>query len=239
MLTHATLTRQGGRTYNEDHLNIVENGAGSLFLLADGLGGHGRGREASDAIVGKACEVYLAGPRAVLDECFQKSQDFLMAEQIRLNAQNEMKSTFVILWISGGMAYSGHIGDSRLYHFRKNRLQFRSLDHSVPQMLVASGEIKEKDIRGHEDRNRLLRVMGMEWNTPKYELHPSVKTAPGDSFLLCSDGLWEWIDEKMMIKTLKAAKTPAQWLENMERTILANGEGHNMDNYSAIAVWIR
>lgn len=59
------------------------------------------------------------------------------------------------------------------------------------------------------------------------------------SFLLCSDGFWELIDEKQMSKTLKKADSPQQWLAAMEEIILANGKGTNMDNYSAIAVFVR
>ena len=59
------------------------------------------------------------------------------------------------------------------------------------------------------------------------------------SFLLCSDGFWELIDERHMCKTLKKAKTPEEWLQNMRQIVLKNGRGTNMDNYSAIAVFIR
>lgn len=218
---------------------MAEGPRGLLFMLADGLGGHGRGDEASQAVVRMSAETFRSQPSVTLEQCFQRSQEYLLAEQIRLGAQDEMKTTLALLWLEGETARSGHIGDSRVYHFRKNKLLFRSLDHSVPQMLVVTGEIREKDIRHHEDRNRLLRVMGMEWTTPKYEIHPPVQLLPGDSFLLCSDGFWEYIEEKRMIKALKGAKSPEEWLQAMEPVVLAAGKGHNMDNYSATAVWVR
>ena len=109
----------------------------------------------------------------------------------------------------------------------------------MPQMLVNRGDIKEKDIRHHEDRSRLLRVMGTEWDRPKYQVVEGIKLTKRSSFLLCSDGFWELIDEKQMSKTLKKADSPQQWLAAMEEIILANGKGTNMDNYSAIAVFVR
>lgn len=239
MLTYASLTKPGDRTINEDSMAVARRGNDMLFILADGLGGHGRGEEASGIVADICREVFTRSQKTDLADLFQQSQDYLMAEQIRLNARNEMKSTLVLLEIAGNSAFSGHIGDSRLYVFRKAKLLFCSLDHSVPQMLVSTGDIKEKDIRGHEDRNRLLRVMGMEWSTPKYELHNPLPLTNADSFLLCSDGFWEWIDEKQMMKTLKHTKTPEAWLTAMEEIVSANGEGHNMDNYTAITVWNR
>lgn len=106
-------------------------------------------------------------------------------------------------------------------------------------MLVNMGKIKEKDIRHHEDRSRLLRVMGTEWDAPKYQVVDNFTVTNHSSFLLCSDGFWELIDEKMMCKTLKKAKTPTEWLFNMREIILKNGKGTNMDNYSAIAIFVR
>ena len=58
-------------------------------------------------------------------------------------------------------------------------------------MLVAAGEIDEKEIRHHPDRNRLVRVMGMEWDEPKYQVSEPMPEEPGQAFLLCSDGFWE------------------------------------------------
>lgn len=74
------------------------------------------------------------------------------------------------MYIDGNKVQWGHVGDSRLYAFAKNKVKLRTLDHSVPQMLVFAREIKEKQIRNHPDRNRLLRVMGIEWEKPMYEL---------------------------------------------------------------------
>jgi serine/threonine protein phosphatase PrpC len=113
------------------------------------------------------------------------------------------------------------------------------MDHSVPQMLTAMGEIKEKDIRHHEDRNKLLRVMGAEWGKSNYEIDAPVSLVSGDAFLLCSDGFWEWVDEKMMIKLLRRSRRPQQWLSEMEKHVQRNGAKANMDNYSAVAVFVR
>ena len=150
-----------------------------------------------------------------------------------------MKTTVTCLTLAGDQARFAHVGDSRVYYFEKTKYMLRSQDHSVPQMLANRGDIKEKDIRHHEDRSRLLRVMGTEWDRPKYQVVEGIKLTKRSSFLLCSDGFWELIDEKQMSKTLKKADSPQQWLAAMEEIVLANGRGTNMDNYSAIAVFVR
>jgi serine/threonine protein phosphatase PrpC len=234
----AMVSKHGSRTLNEDYCRILDAPHGWLFAVADGLGGHGRGEEASKAVADVSAEVFKMNPPNMLDECFRRGQDYLMAEQIRLGAQNEMKTTLVLLNLCGGIAQAGFIGDSRFYHFKGHKYISRSLDHSVPQILATNKQIKESQIRGHEDRNRLLRVMGVEWNAPKYELLPPINTGDKDRFLLCTDGFWELIDEAQMQKALKAAKSPQAWLDAMEETVIRAGADKNMDNYTAVAIWM-
>ena len=104
-------------------------------------------------------------------------------------------------------------------------------------MLALAGEIKEKEIRHHPDRNRLLKVLGTE-SMGKYEESEEIVRGGRQAFLLCSDGFWELIDEKKMESTLRSSSTPQEWLDAMERIVIRNGRGIQMDNYSAITVWI-
>lgn len=240
MIEHASITKKGDRTINEDYIGNSQSGNARLFCLADGLGGHGKGEVASELVVKESISTFEAENHSdILANCFNQSQSNLLKEQIKENSRDEMKSTLTLLLIDENTASWGHVGDSRIYLFRKKKLFTRTLDHSVPQMLVSTGEIKDKDIRFHEDRNRLIRVMGMEWNAPKYELSEKTPIQRGDAFLLCTDGFWELIDEKDMTKLLKKANSPDKWLSEMEEIVLKNGAGKNMDNYSAIAVFIK
>ena len=141
-----------------------------------------------------------------------------------------------MLAVSGDSVRWGYIGDSRLYYFRKNRLMTRTLDHSVPQMLVNAGKLKEKQIRGHEDRNKLLRVLGTRYESVKYVIDIPVRREERQAFLLCSDGFWEWVDEKKMIRLLKKSHSAQEWLDLMTEEVVKNGRGNHMDNYSAAAI---
>lgn len=236
-ITYGSLTNKGGRAINEDCLGFSVEAEKQAFILCDGLGGHGNGDVASRFVVQHMKE--SLGQSATIEESILQAQEALLQKQIQENAGDSMKTTVTCLSIEGNMARFGFVGDSRVYYFEKGKYKLRSQDHSVPQMLVNRGEIKEKAIRHHEDRSRLLRVMGTEWNSPKYQMVEDIPVTNKTSFLLCSDGFWELIDEKMMCKTLKKAKTPDEWLQSMEKIILKNGKNTNMDNYSAIAVFIR
>lgn len=241
MLTYEILTKPGEREYNEDYAIAAQREGSSCFVLADGLGGHGGGADASRLVAEYVLEDFKENgevSEGYLKKCFEESQRLLLEEQERLNRVYEMKTTMIVLLIDDQHIMWGHIGDSRLYFFKNRKLKQRTLDHSVPQMLVAAGEIKEEQIRGHADRNRLLRVMGTEWESPRYQLAKPEERSGKEAFLLCTDGFWEWILEKQMQAALKRAASPEEWLRKMEKEVLKSGTGKGMDNYTAIAVFM-
>ena len=236
-ISHFILTDKGNRKINEDACGVLIKESFYLYVLCDGLGGHGNGDVASQYVVERIKD--YADERKSIEESIMLAQQDLLELQHERNLESSMKTTLACLVIENNLAKFAYVGDSRIYYFEKGKYRLRSKDHSIPQMLVNSGVIKEKDIRHHEDRSRLLRVMGTEWNEPKYQVVQDIEVTNNTSFLLCSDGFWECIDEKSMSKTLKKVSSPKEWLENMESIVLKNGEGTNMDNYSAIAVFVR
>lgn len=240
MLSYYLLTNKGDRENNEDNVGMYQNGEDFCFVLADGLGGHGKGEVASGIAVESAVKVFaVKGAKdGVLDESFQEAQKLILENQKTDFEAQDMKTTLVVLHVGKKQIQWGYIGDSRLYYFQNNKLAWRTLDHSVPQMLVAAKQLKESQIRNHPDRNRLLRVLGVDWDSPKYQIEEPEDRQGKQAFLLCSDGFWELIEEKKMIHCLKRSKTPEEWIKKMEEIVLKNGQGKNMDNYSAVAVWL-
>ena len=240
MITYTVFTDRGGREVNEDSARVFEKDGKKCLVLCDGLGGHGKGEVASALVVEAVGQIFNSAQKIdedFLRSAFQLSQEALIDEQIRQDAKTDMKTTAVAMYIDGNKVQWGHVGDSRLYAFAKNKVKLRTLDHSVPQMLVFAREIKEKQIRNHPDRNRLLRVMGIAWEKPMYELAEQTQLEKYQAFLLCSDGFWELIDEKQMCKLLKNSSTVEEWMQAMVEVIKQNGIGKNMDNYTAIALW--
>lgn len=238
-LKHAILSNKGSRQINEDSVGVFQNGDNHCYVLCDGLGGHGMGDVASSLVVEVFEDQFRKTDDVVnfLGQTFMASQDILMTEQKARNARKKMKTTGVAVVTDDRNVYIGHVGDSRAYVFYKNKVRTRTLDHSIPQMLVLSKEIKESQIRNHPDRNIVLRVMGIEWEDKMYELMAPISLKKCQAFLLCSDGFWELIEEKDMCELLKKATDVNDWLEKMTEIVKINGEGKNMDNFSAIAVW--
>lgn len=237
-ITYAAITDKGERTNNEDYLGVGKDNTGVLCVLCDGLGGHGKGEVASRFVVEEMIES-VCNKGVNVEHAIVSTQENLLKKQERENAQSSMKTTLTCLYIEQEDASYYHVGDSRVYHFESGKVKDRTLDHSIPQLLAARGDIKESEIRHHPDRSRLLRVVGTPWDSPKYSVSKKIKIGKKTTFLMCSDGFGELIDEKTMCKLLKKSATPAEWLEEMRKIVLENGRGTNMDNYSAIAVFIR
>lgn len=241
MVSYDLMTQAGDRSNNEDSVGMYRIEDEFCFVLADGLGGHGKGEIASRIAVEQAVSTFVhegsASARCIM-ESLQNGQKEIQKIQKEDRTARDMKTTCVLLHVGKEVIQWAHIGDSRLYYFKDRKLAARTLDHSVPQMLVSAGKIKEKQIRRHPDRNRLLRVMGIDWDEPRFQLGDPVKREVSQAFLLCSDGFWELIDEKRMASCLKRTDSPKNWLEQMGEIIQKQGRGQDMDNYSAIAVWV-
>ena len=231
-------TESGSREINEDYVLTGQKNGINIFILADGLGGHGRGEEASKLVSEEIFNYFNASDNFIneMDKAFVYAQEKLLEKQREKFAKFEMKTTVVILVITDNEVRWGHIGDSRLYMLKNAHIKTRTLDHSVPQMLALAKDIKEKDIRFHPDRNKLLRVMGVQWGSSSYELSKIHKRKTNTSFLICSDGFWELISEKEIERFCKKTNNAKEWNGEMLRTVRENGKNQNMDNFSVIAV---
>lgn len=242
MLTYSSITDSGNREYNEDSIYIDCNGENACFILADGLGGQGKGDIASSIVVNTIKGMYNSNEYKNSEDYYEK-----MIVECRLNIEKEkrekhiiddMMSTVVILIIDKDYISYFHVGDSRLYCFEDNKLSARTVDHSVPQALVAAGEIADDEIRHHQDRNKLLKAIGMD-SLDRINSYKKIRRdGRRREFLMCSDGFWEHICEKDMEKALRFSGKPQRWLDRMVKIVRKNGKAYNMDNYTAICVYV-
>lgn len=152
MVQFSAISRSGSRPENEDSVGMARQENRFCFALADGLGGHGCGEVASKIAVETAKEEFAGEEEHLLERIFEKAQENILRQQQENRRLADMKTTMVVVNVEEEYVRWGHIGDSRLYFFRNGRIAERTLDHSVPQMLVSIGEIKEKQIRHHPDR---------------------------------------------------------------------------------------
>lgn len=237
------ISLNGTREINEDCVKVVEHNDIKCFIVADGLGGHGKGDVASNLACNAFEKVFSDSTPSssltdLLSSAFLYAQTAILDEQKATGSHFQMKTTVCALAIRDNEAAWGHIGDTRLYAFARNKVKIRTLDHSVPQMLVLTRDIKEKDIRNHPDRNKLLRVLGISGDTPKFEISELYTVQKFQAFLLCSDGFWELIIEKEMGSLLKKSTSAEEWMEKMCEVVTQHGNKTDMDNSSAIAIWV-
>lgn len=241
-VTVAKHTELGNRKQNEDYFLTVHTTGRHLYALADGLGGHGLGDEASHIACETAIQYLQTIPQIdnnVFEGVYNTCQNNLLSKQTELHASGKMRTTLNLLCLDDQYAYWSHIGDSRTYYFCNGELIKRTFDHSVPQMLAAIGELKDSEIRFHEDRNRLLRVLGVENQVPSYEVEAPIPLVGNQQFLLCSDGFWEFITEEQILLCLDESDNPQLWIDNMMELVHKNSRTKNADNISVIAVWIK
>ncbi len=238
-MTYATVSCEGSREMNEDFVTVRAEGENLLLVAADGLGGHSKGEVASCLVattISEEMDFATDNTEESLKNAMKRAQDRLLEKQIEEQEQNGMKTTAVAAAVVNNKIYMGHVGDSRGYVFLKNGKVRRTTDHSIPQLLALSGEIKEKDIRNHPQRSSLVRVFGVNWEREEYEFQSVLDMADVKAILLCSDGFWELIHESRMKACMIGAKTATQWLERMRKIVERHGKGTRMDNYSAVAV---
>jgi serine/threonine protein phosphatase PrpC len=239
--TTAKLTHAGGRKHNEDFCDYCSAAeGGGCWVVADGLGGHYGGEIASEAAVRAFVESFAASPKPLTPDSLRRHLEAAHAAVLKRQAEDPrlagMRTTLVALVSDGAAALWGHVGDTRLYCLREERLAEWTKDHSVPQAMVDAGEIRPEEVRYHEDRNRLLRDLGGDKG-----IRPTIIAQPwplqaGDKFLLCTDGFWEHITETAMLAELAKSVDPGQWLDNMQCRVRKQApEGH--DNYTAMAVF--
>lgn len=245
----ALLTDRGGRAYNEDACGHWQSGATFCAVLADGAGGHGGGDLAARFAVQRLIEGFanqaspgLPEPAALAATLHQLNQA-LRGERQAGSASEHMHCTIVclLLDLQAGRACWAHAGDSRLYHFRPGRRPEHTRDHSLVQDLVDAGLLAEMDLRRHPQRSELHSALGVAPEELQVASQGCVvgDAGPGEAFLLCSDGLWEYVDDDALQLALDQAATPSDWLEALAVQVrLAAADKPRHDNFSALAVWL-
>ena len=249
------ISRQGG--HNEDSIGhiVLEIQHDSyaeplaLAVVADGLGGHASGREASRLVVRTLLDHVLrtvALPRVELLTDAPATEEGLKhilregiqaANEALCTANDEQKldmgSTVVAVLAYEGTAYIANAGDSRAYVLEGEILRRITTDHSLVEQLVAGGIIADADRYTHPERNQIFRSLGLN-----REMEVDFFTQwlrPGMRLLLCSDGLWEMVRDNEITRIMRANADPQAACDAL---IQAANKAGGEDNISAVVVQI-
>ena len=204
-----------------------------LFTVADGMGGAAAGEVASGIFIDTAREIFERFTRQSEQDTYSQIQEVFrlanerMNEYVRRNPYDRgMGCTVEVLSFFGDSYIVGHVGDSRTYLFREGRLKQLTKDHSLVQEQLDSGLITPDEAKKHTLRNVVLRAVGVD-TTVSLDLVKG-KCAPGDLFLLCSDGLSDMIDDSQIADTLMMPLELADMAGNLVEKAKAAGGNDNI-----------
>lgn len=234
----ALVSGKGGREINEDSVARLRKDGIYCFVLADGLGGHGGGEVASELASNTIMQCFDAQTemsKELMYAYLEAAQNSIIEKRAENPRLGKMGTTVVTLITDGNKAIWGHCGDSRLYRFKSHLIQEVTDDHSVAFVSFRAGDIEYDEIRTSPDQNKLLRTLG-DGTKFKPDISEVVKLNRNTTFLLCSDGFWEYVNEDFMEYSLKNSSTPKEWLQYMLDERKRNAP-QDADNFSAIAVF--
>jgi protein phosphatase len=188
------------RPHNEDNFACQDFGGRSLFVVADGMGGHDAGEIASKLAVKTACKE--VSRHAMRNEVPQGLVE-LVARLANVEVKKEgglrgsdMGTTLSLALIEGATAHIANVGDSRVYWIENGSITQITEDHSLVAKLVSTGKMTKEEARNHPKSNLLYRTIGTD-ETIKVDTF-TVNLKKGGSLLLCTDGLWgELSDEEI------------------------------------------
>lgn len=188
------------RSINQDSIYFSDKPVGNLpnlYIVADGMGGHKAGDYASahavSWFVDYAKECNYENPITIMKTGIAKVNDMLLQMSNEHSELKGMGTTFVAAVMIDDKMYVANIGDSRLYVIRQGDTRQITLDHSLVEELIRTGQLDRRKVRFHPEKNIITRALG----TGK-EAVPDffeVELQPGEKVLLCSDGLTNMVED--------------------------------------------
>lgn len=233
-------SRIGGRKYNQDRIAYSYSCDALLMVLADGMGGHLHGEVAAQIAVQLISETFekhanpmLKEPQIFLKYAFDSAHRAILSYASNHQLLDTPRTTCVACIVQDDAAYWAHAGDSRLYFFHGSKLVTRTRDHSILQNMLDSGSINLKQAATHPERNKIYNCLG-GLTPPVVELSKKTRIRRGDTFLLCSDGLWNPLADDEILDVVSGYPVIQAAQRLMDQA--ESREGEKSDNISAIGM---
>lgn len=218
-----------------------------IFIVADGAGGHLNGEKASALTLRTVAKTLLHDiympmlnnedmsdvEKPTISETIVRA--IQEANRLVLEQVEDGGCTCTVAVIIDNILNIGHVGDSRLYAINKKEIVPVTRDHSVVGRLIEIGTITREEAKTHPQRSVLYRGIGIEGGDKKeidVDVHRK-RLKGGDSILICSDGLWDMVDDTEIQKIVASNKLPQDACRDLIRKANLNG---GKDNISAVII---
>ncbi len=235
------------RSINQDSFEIVEDK--HIYIVADGMGGHAAGDQASRIAVKTILEILTAydfgsessgeddtengmSVEELVRYALQEANEQILLASLSNQHLQGMGTTAIVTVENKGNLFVGHIGDSRTYLVRNQQLTQITEDHSVVQQLVKAGAISEEEAQVHPYKNVITRCLGMQANVEPDTLEMPLQS--GDRVLMCSDGLSNMVSNQVMQQIVNDNPDP---LPACEKLIALANENGGTDNITVVLLY--
>lgn len=229
----AFVSEAGSFIDNRDYFAFVELEDMACYVIANGLD---TDREVLSAkmAVSVILENFMAKPslsRKKIQQDLEAAHEWLKFESRRVR----LKASVLVVVTNYTKMVWASCGNARLYHFRGGRLNLRSKDQSLAQLLLEDGRVSEDRLSSHEERGNLLNYMG---RPDRFEPYISEKTplSDGDVLLLCTPGIWEEVELPEMLDALAESSDPDSLTDTLEDIVLSK-QRQTVNNYTAAAIY--
>ncbi|OQX97978.1 MAG: hypothetical protein B6I24_06870 [Bacteroidetes bacterium 4572_128] len=235
LLEISCLHEKGKRESNEDAIFPKKNKANlknKLFVVCDGVGGVDKGEVASRLICEKFAEYFNKNINNIQKKNFEKAFNFVEEEialHIKKNPETDgMASTAAILFIDEKGIFAMHCGDTRISHFRNNKILWQSEDHSWVWEMLKRGILTKEEAKNHRRKNIITRAMqGKKESEP--DIYFTKDIEKNDYFLITTDGIHDIIGNKELTKIVFLDNN----LKNKMKKIHKICDEKSNDNFSA------
>ncbi|MDP8966340.1 MAG: Stp1/IreP family PP2C-type Ser/Thr phosphatase [Cyanobacteriota bacterium] len=225
------------RTVNQDDYYIDPEGR--FFIVADGMGGHAGGQEASQ-LATDAIQAYLeqhwqspTQSEEVLEQALYEANQAILEDQKNHPERSDMGTTAVVVIFRNAQPWFAHVGDSRLYRLRHSQLEQITEDHTWVAKAMKAGDITPEQARVHPWRHVLSQCLGRK-DLQHVDVQP-MDVQPGDRLLLCTDGLTEELSDALIASDLQPSVKNEEAATNL---IEAAKEKGGRDNITVVIVEI-
>jgi protein phosphatase len=200
-IKHVTVSKQGKRKKNEDDFFPHENQQhNNLFMVCDGIGGHGDGDLAAAFVQMQLArelnEVQQVSAK-IIKQAILKTDEKLKYYALQIG-NPKMGSTVAAIQFLEERAVIGWVGDSRVYHFRNGQIRFKTTDHTLMELMIENGELSQAETKDFPLKHVIYQAVGPIDSKIKPSAIELTDVMPGDFFFIATDGVFEaWNDQEL------------------------------------------